>query len=407
MNLSKEFMDKVNSLSDELVDLLRGMVQRPSENPPGDERAVVEYITSKMSSYGLDAVKVEAKPKRVNAVGALPGTGENKAFLYNGHIDTVPAGNLEFWSVDPYEGVIKDGRMYGRATGDMKGAAACALIAARALDEVGIQLKGDFLIHCVADEETGSTFGTRYLIDQGYATKDKVAMAVCGEGSVHDDKIYAQLAIFGTYDLDIIVRGKSAHGSRPQEGINAVLKMSKILLALNNHQFRFTPHPLLPDPTHLVGAVIEGGIKRGVVPELCTSTFHIRAVPGMSHQGILEEINGVIMALKKEDPELNVELVPGRWREPSEMSTNDELFKIAAKVVKTVKDYELHSYPFSGWNDTVLLRATGIPTIVLGPADIPAYGGHGPDEWVSIDRLIDFAKIYGLMAMNICGIHEV
>jgi succinyl-diaminopimelate desuccinylase len=403
MNLVKEYLIKVDNLRSDLIRLTQEMVRLQSVNPPGDERQVAEYIDNIINSYGLEAKIVGDNPDRVNVIGALPGYGDSKAFLFNGHIDTVAAGVLENWSIDPFGGIIKDCRIYGRGTGDDKGAVACAIIAARAMKEAGIKLKGDFLIHCVADEETGSNYGTKYLIEKGYTSKEKVSMAVCGEGSVHEDKIYAQLAVFGTFNSKIISRGKSAHISRPHTGINAVLKMSKVLLALDANKLNFVPHSMLPDPSWVAGAVIKGGVSEGVIPESCESSYSVRAVPGMTQEQILNEMKNVVENLKKSDLEINVEIVPGHWRPPSEMSTSDELFKIANKAVKEVVGYELKSYPFSGWNDTVLLRNAGIPTVVLGPADIPAYQGHGPDEWVSIDKLVDFAKIYGLMAMDVCG----
>jgi succinyl-diaminopimelate desuccinylase len=403
MYLEKEYLSEVDHLRSDLIKLTQEMVRRQSVNPPGDEREVAEYIDNKMNSYGLETKVVGDTSDRVNVIGALPGSGDSKAFLFNGHIDTVAAGVLENWSMDPFGGIIKNGKIYGRGTGDDKGAVACAIIAARALKEVGIKLKGDFLIHCVADEETGSAYGSKYLIEKGYANKEKVSMAVCGEGSVYEEKIYAQLAVFGTFNSKIISRGKSAHISRPHTGVNAVLKMSKVLLALDANKLNFVPHSMLPDPSWVAGAVINGGVSAGVIPESCESTYSVRTVPGMTQQEILDEMTKVVQKLKRSDTDITIEIVPGHWRSPSEMSTSDKLFKIASKAVNNVVKYDLKPYPFSGWNDTVLLRSAGIPTIVLGPADIPAYQGHGPDEWVSIDRLVDFAKIYGLMAMDVCG----
>ncbi|MBA7687591.1 N-formyl-4-amino-5-aminomethyl-2-methylpyrimidine deformylase [subsurface metagenome] len=407
MSLKEEFMDKVDSLSDELVELLRGMIQRPSENPPGNESEVADFILSKMTAFGLDAKSVEPKPNRVNALGTLHGTGEKKAFLYNGHIDVVPAGNLELWSVDPYEGVVKEGRVYGRGTGDMKGASACALIAAKALKEAGIQLNGDFLIHCVADEERGSTYGTKHLIEKGHETPEKVAMAVVGEGSVHEDKIYTQLAIPGSISLRIIVKGKAAHGSRPWEGVNAVVKMSKIILALNEHRLSFSSHPLLPDPSVIIGRSYKVERDGSSIPMYAESTYSVRSVPGMTIESVSVEVNQVIEDLKVKDPEIDAEILPGRYGEPStplNTPESEKLFKIADNAVRTAMGYELKPYQFGGGNDTRLLRKIGIPTIVMGPADIFRYGGHRPNEWVSIDRLVDFAKIYGLMAMEVCGV---
>ena len=409
MSLKQEFSNRIESLRDELVELLRGMIRIPSENPPGDEREVVEYLIKKMTSYGIDAELVEAKTKRVNAVGTLCGTEENKAFLYNGHIDTVPAGSRELWSVDPYSGVVKEGRMYGRGTGDMKGASACAIIAARAMNDIGVRLKGDFLIHCVADEETGSKLGTRHLIDKGYTTSENVAMAVCGEGSVKDDRIYTQLGIRGSQTIKLLVKGKAAHGGRPYEGVNAVLKMCKILLALDEYKLRYTNYPLFADPTVVVGRDIRVETHGSSIPVFCESTYRARVVPGMTSDGVISEVNAVIDSLKVDDPEINAEVIPTSWVEPSEplsTSASSELFKIADKAVRATAGYKLKPYPFPGGNDTRWLRSAGIPTMVLGPADIFRYGGHRPDEWVSIDRLVDFTKIYGLIAMEVCGIHE-
>ena len=400
-------MGKVDSLSDELVVLLRGMIQRSSENPPGNESDVANFMVSRMRDFGLDAEPVESKKNRVNAVGVLKGTGEKKAFLYNGHIDTVPAGDRELWSVDPYEGVVRDGKMYGRGTGDMKGASACAIIAARALKETGIQLKGDFLIHGVADEEAGAKYGTRYLIEKGYASNEKISMAVCGEGSVKDDKIHVQLGLNGSQSMRIIVKGKSAHGSRPYEGVNAVAKISKILLALHEHRFSFTPHPLFQDPYSIVGSSFK--VERGgsSIPILAESTYNVGTLPGMTKESVLEEVNKVIEDLK--DPEINVKIITERDVEPSvplNTAESEKLLKIADNAVRTAVGYKLEPYPFVSGNDTRWLRKAGIPTIVMGPADIYKYGGHRPNEWVSIDRLVDFAKIYGLMAIEICGVQR-
>jgi len=413
MNLNKDFLHKVDSLSDELIELLRGMIQRPSENPPGNESDVANFMVSKMTAFGLDAETVESKPNRVNAVGTLHGTGGKKAFLYNGHIDVVPAGNRELWSEDPYGGVIKDGRMYGRGTGDMKGASACAIIAAKALNETGIHLKGDFLIHGVADEEAGATYGTRYLIEKGYETPENIAMAVVGEGSVKDDKVYAQLGIPGSISFRIIVRGKAAHGSRPHEGVNAVAKISKILLALHEHRFNFSPSPIFQDPSSIVGRSFkvpsrEEGVGSSI-PIYAESTFSVRTTPGMTKESVLGEVNQVIKDLKVKDPEIDAEIITERDVEPSaplNISESEKLFKVADNAVRTAVGYELKPYPFGGGNDTRWLRKIGIPTIVMGPADIYRYGGHRPNEWVSIDRLVDFAKIYGLMAMEVCGVER-
>jgi acetylornithine deacetylase/succinyl-diaminopimelate desuccinylase family protein len=405
--LKSKLIYEVESLSKELIKLTRDLVRIPSENPPGDETGVSQKVGEELGMLGFDVEYVEPAPKRVSTLGELKGCGGGKNFLYNGHYDTVPIGNLEFWTVDPYEGIVKDSKVYGRGTGDMKASIASAIIAARALKNVGINLKGDFMIHAVADEETGSSYGTKYLVDKRYETRDKVDMAVVGEGSVFKDRIYIRTAVRGAHWIKIVTRGRSAHASRPEAGVNAVIHMCKILLALNEHKFSFTPHGLLPDPSISVGTLIKGGVKENVIPEMCEAACDLRVVPGMTREETLSEIVDFIRSLKAEDPSIDSKVETIYWWPPSETSTSEDVFKVAGKAVQDVAGYELTSRGTSGSNDTSWLKnVAGIPTVAFGPGDNYKSGAHGPDEWVSIDRLVDFAKIYGLMAMDICGVDE-
>ncbi len=403
--LERRFIEKVDSLSTELVALTREMIRVPSENPPGDESQISQMVAEKLNSLGLDVQLVEPRPKRVNTLGILKGKGGGRNFLFNGHYDTVPVGVLEFWTVDPLQGVVKNGRIYGRGSGDMKGAIASAIIAVKALDQLGITLKGDLLVHAVADEETGSKYGTRYLVENGYEARANVDMAVVGEASVYREKIYARTAVRGLQWLRIKVRGKAAHSSRPDFGVNAVLKMCKILLALDDHKFRFTPHRLLPDPTIACGTIIRGGTKENIIPELCEAICDVRTIPGMTNDAILDEVKSVVDSMRQGDPTIEADLSTVSMWPPSEISESEDVFKIAKNAVSTVVGCELRPRGFSGSNDTSWLTTVSqIPAMAFGPGDNFMSGAHGPDESVSSDRLLDFSKIYGLMAIEACGV---
>lgn len=407
MSLKDTFIETVESLRDELVHLARELIRIPSENPPGDESLISEFASERLRALGIQVELVAPKPKRVNTLGVLRGAGGGQNLLYNGHYDTVPAGSLEFWTVDPFDAVVKDGRIYGRGASDMKGSIASMIIAAKALVEAGVRLKGDLLIHMVADEETGSKHGTRHLVESGHVSLGKVDMAMVGEGSVYKDEINIRTAVRGLQWLKIVTRGKAVHSSRPGEGVNAVLKMCKILLALNKHRFRFTPHELLPDPTVAPGTLIKGGMKENIIPELCEAVCDVRVVPGMTSEAILDEVRSVIASLKEEDPEIDANVSSISWWPPSEISTSQEIYKAAKRSAEAVTGYELKPIGTSGSNDTAwLTNIAKIPAIAFGPGDNYRSGVHGPDEWVSINRLVDFAKIYGLMAMEICHVHE-
>jgi len=405
LSLKKEFMQKVDSLSGELIELTREMIRISSENPPGDESGVAELVAENLTSLGFDVKLVEPKAKRVNTLGTLRGKGGGGNFLFNGHYDTVPVGSLDFWTVDPFQGVVRNGRIYGRGSGDEKGAIASMIIAAQALVQLGISLKGNLLIHAVADEEVGSKYGTRHLIEKGYESRANVDMAVVGEASVYDNRIYARTAVRGLQWLKIVVKGKAAHSSRPDTGVNAVLKMCKILLAVNEHKLKYTPHQLLPDPTVACGTIIKGGAKENIIPELCEAICDVRTIPAMTNEGILEEVRSVIDPLKQEDPTIDAEVSTISFCPPSEISESEEVFKIAKNAVATAVGYELTPKGFTGSNDTSWLTTVAhIPAMAFGPGDNYMSGAHGPDEWVSIDRLLDFSKIYGLMAIEGCGV---
>jgi acetylornithine deacetylase/succinyl-diaminopimelate desuccinylase family protein len=402
MSIRKKFFNRIDALTPELIGLTQELVKTPSENPPGDERGVSGVVSERLEALGFKVELVESEPRRVNTLGRLEGSGGGRKFLFNGHYDTVPIGNLDNWSVDPFGGLVKEGRIYGRGSGDMKGAIASAIVAAKALDEAGIKLKGDFMIHGVADEEIFGRYGTRFLAEKGYVSPKNVDMAVVGEGSMKDGRIHARTAVRGRVMVKLLAKGKSAHSSRPQSGVNAVLKMSRVLLAIDDHGFDFPPHHLLPAPTIAPGTVIKGGTKGNVIPELCESTSDVRIVPGMTVEGVLGEIQGIVDGLKEEDPELDVEVSSPLNKPPSEIPATHELFRIADEAVRATVGYELKPVGTSGSNDTSwLTTVAGIPAMAFGPGGGNA---HGADEWTSIEMLVDFAKIYGLMAMDICGV---
>nr|MBC8223045.1 M20/M25/M40 family metallo-hydrolase [Candidatus Bathyarchaeota archaeon] len=190
MSIRTKFFNRIDALTPELIELTQELVKTPSENPPGDERGVSGVVSERLEALGFKVELVESEPRRVNTLGRLEGSGRGRKFLFNGHYDTVPVGDLDFWSVDPFGGLVKEGRIYGRGSGDMKGAIASAIIAAKALDEAGIRLKGDFMIHGVADEETFGRYGTRFLAEKGYVSPRNVDMAVVGEGSMKDGRIH-------------------------------------------------------------------------------------------------------------------------------------------------------------------------------------------------------------------------
>ena len=399
MSIKKHLIDEINQLRNNIIEYTQDMVRIPSENPPGNETEISEYVSELLSSLGFNVEQVESKPNRVNTLGVLKGTGGGKTLLWNGHYDTVPVGNLDYWTVDPFGGEVKDGRIYGRGSGDMKGAIASAMVAAKALGNLGLRLRGDLHLHAVADEEFFGRYGTKYLCENGYVKG--VDAAIVGESSTRDGVVMARPAVRGRTLVNIHVKGRSAHSSRPEMGVNAVLKMSKVLLAIDETQFSFPKHGLLPDPTIAPGTTIKGGTKDNIIPEDCEAVCDVRTVPGMDPEQVVNDIRAVVEELKSSDPELDVNVESPLNKPPSEISLDHPLYRSAAEATEQVVGYNLEPLGASGSNDTsYLTNLAGVPAMAFGPGGGNA---HAPDEWTDVETLVAFAKIYGLMMLDICG----
>jgi succinyl-diaminopimelate desuccinylase len=402
MSIQIKFLQHVDSLSRELVNLTQELVQRKSENPPGDERAVSELVASEFHELGLHVEQIEAQPNRINTIGILRGAGDGHSLLFNGHHDTVPIGDINNWSVEPYSGTPSNGWLLGRGTADEKGSIAAVLTTVHALRDCGIQLSGDLQIHAVADEETGSRYGTQHLIQKGYVNAD---MAVVMEGSTLNQQIHVRTAIRGLHWVEVITKGKAAHSSRPRAGASAVLAMARILLALDQHNFKHTPHALLPSPTIAAGTMISGGINENIIPDSCRAICDIRTIPGMTEAQILDEVRKIIWDTMKTYPDISIELNTRHWWPSSEISEDEEVVTLAKKATETVVGYQLKPIGTAGSNDAPYLNTlANIPTIAFGPGDQVLSRTHGANERVEIQNLINFTKIYGLMAMNACGV---
>jgi acetylornithine deacetylase/succinyl-diaminopimelate desuccinylase family protein len=399
MSIEEHLMGEIERLRNDIIEYTQDMVRIPSENPPGDETEVSNYVSELLSSLGFDVEQVESKPNRVNTLGILKGTGGGKTLLWNGHYDTVPVGNLDYWTVDPFDGEVKDGRIYGRGSGDMKGAISSAIVATKALGNLGLRFRGDLHLHAVADEEFFGRYGTKYLCENGYVKG--VDAAIVGEASIRDGVVMARPAVRGRTLVNIHVKGRSAHSSRPDMGVNAVLKMSKVLLAIDETMFIFPKHELLPDPTIAPGTTIKGGTKDNIIPEDCEAVCDVRTVPGMDPEQVLHDIKAVVERLKSSDPELDVYVESQLNKPPSEISLDHTLYRTAAKATEQVVGYKLEPLGASGSNDTsYLTNLASVPAMAFGPGGGNA---HAPDEWVDVETLVTFAKIYGLMMLDICS----
>jgi acetylornithine deacetylase/succinyl-diaminopimelate desuccinylase family protein len=357
-------------------------------------------LHEKFSEIGFKVQEYEVATKRVNVEAILHGKGGGRSLLFNGHTDVVPAGPRELWKKDPFGADFDGTRIHGRGTADMKGALGSMLIALRALTDIGANLNGDVAVHAVADEEVNS-LGTKYMIDKKLVKAD---LAVVGEGSVANDSIYIRPAVRGICWMTLRTRGRAAHASNPAQGVNAILGMSKLLLALQSLPLPHKPHKILPAPTISPGTMIRGGIKTNIIPPECYADIDIRNVPGMQKSDVLSAVKNVIEKIQEENPGITAEIVNTNWGAPAELPEDHELVQIAKRAVKQVTNVEPKIKGGYGTNDSrLLINEAGIPTLCgFGPGDDSLGNAHAPDENVSLATLLTFAKIYALMTLWVC-----
>ena len=375
---------------EKLEQLLSDLVAIDSVNPdlvsgaPG-EAEIAHYIAHWLEQAGLEVQINESVSGRPNVAGIAHGTGGGKTLLLNGHMDTVGAGGMP----NPHEPVIKEGRLYGRGAYDMKGGlAACMFAVAEARKQ---HLRGDVVFTAVIDEEYAS-LGTQDLAKRFHADGAIVAEFT---------ELQLILAHRGFVWLEVETRGRAAHGSRPDLGIDAIVKMGKVLVELEKRDQDLRSnltHPLLGSGS-LHASLIKGGQELSTYPDQCVVTVEWRTLPGESPENVEAELLRIIEKIKRSDSSFQAVVRRGLDRSPLETPEDAGIVKsvqnAAGKVLK-------HLLPIAGvpfWTDAALLSAAGIPSLLLGPS---GGGAHAVEEWVDMSSVKTCAAIYLATAADFC-----
>ncbi len=371
-----------------LADLVRINSINPLLMPGGaGEKDIAAYVTHAMQRLGLKAVQHEPAPGRISVVGTLLGTGHGRSLMLNGHIDTVGVEQMP----QPFSGEIRDGKLYGRGAYDMKGSVAAMLAAVKALRDASLSLPGDLLLAAVADEEYASLgtadIAARYHPDAAIVTEPtELQLAVAHKGFVW---------------LEVATLGKAAHGSRPQLGIDANMKMGRFLHELDRFEQELRarePHPLIGPPT-LHAAMIDGGREMSVIADRCELRIERRTIPGETEAQSLAEIQALLDRLSAADGSFHATVKSFFAREPFEVAADAPIVKAvqAAAVQELTQRIEPGGVSF--WTDAALLAVAKIPTVVFGPIGA---GAHAAEEWVDLQSVEQAARIYAQTALDYC-----
>ncbi|MER6526335.1 M20 family metallopeptidase [Streptomyces sp. NPDC001508] len=344
-----------------LQDLLVDMVRTVSVNPPGNEAAVAERIVREFDSDAWSVRILEGQPNRPNVVATFDTQREGPTLIFNGHMDTLPPGSG--YLGDPFSGHIEDGQLYGRGSLDMKAGVAAMVRAAISAADAGDVTRGRLVVACVADETSGGTVGTGYLVSSGHLTGD--AAVVCEPtGST------VRLAHRGCLWLDVTLYGESAHGGRPWLGRNAIVAAAELIVRLESQLpevFARTTHPLVPSPTLNVGT-IHGGDKPNLVADKCVISLDRRLVPGETFDTAEAQIVAVVEELLKDRPGFFSYDVERRLEVNSaEINPDARIVRECAAAYREVTGDDPAMSATAGFEDAHYLLDAGIETVMFGP----------------------------------------
>ena len=374
----------------ETTDLLLQLVAIDSVNPdlvPGGagEGTIARFVAEWLERAGLEVVVDEVAPGRPNVVGIARGSGGGRSLLLNAHMDTVGVTGME----RPHNPYIEHNRLYGRGAYDMKGGLVAIMTAGASARRRG--LRGDVIVTAVVDEEFAS-IGTeavvrRWRADAAIVT-EPTELDIC---TAH--KGFAWFTVETT--------GVAAHGSRPDLGVDAIVKMGKALVGLEELELALrsaTPHRLLGTGS-VHASLIEGGQELSSYPERCTLSIERRTIPGETMQRIEAELPAIFAHIAAHDPTFRASVNTGLTREPFEVSLQEPVAQILLRQAQQRLGREIAEVGGTGWMDSALLSAVGIPTVIFGPGGA---GAHAVVEWSDLTQVEQCAEILTMVAEDFC-----
>jgi succinyl-diaminopimelate desuccinylase len=375
----------------DVVSTCRDLVRFNTVNPPGDELEIAKYVGGVLREAGLTIEMISHSPTRASVVGRLKGSGEVPALMYNGHLDVVPVGEQE-WLHDPFAGDVAEGKLWGRGSADMKGGVAAMIVATKVLASSDVRLRGDLILAATAGEEV-NMMGARAVA----AREDLGAL----QGVVIGEPTNNELCLGhrGVFWPEITTYGKTAHGSMPELGANAVMMMLALLSELDRMDIPYTPHPLVGEFTRSINT-IAGGVKVNVVPDRCVATVDLRTVPGQDHQAILRQLEELIADLEQRIPQFRASIKINFDIPPAETSPDEPIVQRFADVMAEVIG-ERPSPKGVGFatEASIYVPALHVPTIICGPGQ-PGLA-HQPNEYVEVEQLTQAAKVFILAAVQL------
>ena len=376
-----------------LSDLIRVESVTPWLIPGGaGEDALARTIRGWLDGSGAEVVVEDVEPGRPNLLARVRGTADGPTLCLNAHMDTVGFDNWRDRALEPRR---DEDRLTGLGAADDKAGCAIALLVLREIATSDAPLRGGLLVACVADEE-GASIGTSDLVERH---RDEIDAAIVLEPDALPRCVVEHQG-FGW--IDVVVHGKAAHGSTPDEGIDAIAHMAEVVTRLG----RLDREVFVPSPDPMNGrtvfhtGTIGGGTDYATYPERCTLGIEIGTQPGERLADRVAQIEEIFAEIRELHPDFRAEVDVKLEREPFRAGGHEVLLDALDAAAREILGHPLEPVGLNAWADSALMQAAGIPTVMLGPL-----GGnfHAPDEWVSIGETVQTARMVERAVRTYCG----
>jgi succinyl-diaminopimelate desuccinylase len=409
---------EIDRATDEMVQFTTDLVRIPTVNPPGDEYEVcARFLGNHLARhhYEVEYFPAEGRPEhtrrhpRVNIVGSRRGSGSGPVVHLNGHIDVVPPG--AGWTVDPFGGLVQDGRIFGRGVCDMKAGLAAAVFAAEAIERAGVRLPGTIEISGTVDEESGGLAGVAWLAQIGRIASARTDYVIIPE-PMNVDRIC--IGHRGVYWFELITRGRIAHGSMPFLGVSAIDGMTAVLAAISRElgpelARRVTAMPVVPagarHATINVNAIDGGqpvdGIQTPCVADRCRAIVDRRFLMEEGFAEAKQEIDAVIRRTVGTLPGIDYEVRDLMVVDPVQTPRESPVIGALDTAIRQVLGCDASLVASPGTYDHKhITRIAGIPhCVAYGPGELEL--AHQPDESCRIADLVNAAKVIALATLDL------
>lgn len=418
MSIDDRLRQELESRRDALIALTQDLVRIPTLNPPGrNYREICDYLDAYLTKRGFSCQMVRAtgapadsdKYPRWNLVARREGAKPGDCVHFNGHHDVVEVGHG--WTTDPFGGELKDGRIYGRGTCDMKGGIAASIIAAEAFIAACPDYAGAIEISATADEESGGFGGVAYLAEKGFFSPEKVQHVIIPE-PLHKDRIC--LGHRGVWWAEIETKGRIAHGSMPFLGDSAIRHMGAVLQEIEEVLYpllatKHTEMPVIPEgarqSTLNINSIHGGepeqeddytGLPAPCVADRCRIILDRRFLIEEDLAEVKSEVTRLLERVKEKRPKFEYEVRDLFEVIPSMTDKDAPVVRSVAKAIETVLEREAGYVVSPGTYDQKHIDRIGKlkNCIAYGPGILDL--AHQPDEWIGVDDMMDSARVMGL-----------